>query len=290
MEPDATPDLVGRTSARLLADGVGRLDRLEALRLLAVLDASTDANGRVRRPLDDLAAEFELPTMGVMRSLDHLERAGAIQREDGGTVLLLDRDEDLGGIHLADFLDDVRASFDDPVPSPAPTHSPWMARAGAALVAVAAAVGIIALAPSQPAVQPVATGPTSSVAAAPSSTSSTSAGRSSVVPPSSALDRTPFEPGASTAVPGADTTVVAATRCPTGAPTAEIVGNLVRLSNPTSADVVVLSLDIGGILSPTTLAIPAGQHVDYALPAPPPSASIGEWDWSDPNTAGTCPS
>ena len=46
MEPaDATPDLVGRTSARLLADGVGRLDGLEALRLLAVLDASTDASG-----------------------------------------------------------------------------------------------------------------------------------------------------------------------------------------------------------------------------------------------------
>lgn len=289
MEPDATPDLVGRTSARLLADGVGRLDRLEALRLLAVLDASTDAGGRVRRPLDDLAAEFELPTMGVMRSLEHLERVGAIQRE-GGTVLLLDRDEGLGGMHLADFLDDVRASFDDPAEAPPLTHSPWLARAGAALVAVAAAVGIIALAPSQPSVQPVATGPTSSVAAGPSSTSSTSTGHSSVVTPSSALDRTPFEPGTTAgSVPGADTTVAAA-QCPTGGPTAEIVGNLVRLSNPTSADVVVLSLDIGGLLSPTNLSVPAGQHVDYALPAPPPSASIDEWDWSDPTITGTCPS
>jgi hypothetical protein len=290
MEPDATPDLVGRTSARLLADGVGRLDRLEALRLLAVLDASTDANGRVRRPLDDLAAEFELPTMGVMRSLDHLERVGAIQRE-GGTVLLLDRDEGLGGMHLADFLDDVRASFDDPVEEQALTRSPWLARAGAALVAVAAAVGIIALAPSQPSVQPVATAPTSSMAGPSSSTSSTSTGGSSAVTPSSALDRTPFEPGAPTgSVPGADTTVVAAAQCPTGSPTAEIIGNLVRLSNPTSADVVVLSLDIGGLVSPTTLSVPAGQSVDYALPAPPPSASIDEWDWSDPTTARTCAS
>src|SRR4051794_25751348 len=107
--PDATPDLVGRTSARLLADGVGRIDRLEALRLLAVLDASTDAAGRVRRPLDDLAAEFELPPMGVLRSLDHLERAGAIQR-DGASVLLVDRgDEGIGGMRPGRLPDPAQA-------------------------------------------------------------------------------------------------------------------------------------------------------------------------------------
>src|SRR4051794_2143877 len=175
--PDATPDLVGRTSARLLADGVGRIDRLEALRLLAVLDASTDAAGRVRRPLDDLAAEFELPPMGVLRSLDHLERAGAIQR-DGGSVVLVDRgDEGIGGMRLADFLDDVQASFDDELVHPAHPRSPWLARTGAAVAAVAAAVGILAVVPNQPVGQAVATAPSTTAAAsqrtdAPDTTSS----------------------------------------------------------------------------------------------------------------------
>src|SRR4051812_9120322 len=115
--PEAAPDLVGRTSARLGAMGVDRRERLGALHLLAVLDASANDAGRVRRPLDDLAAEFELPVAGVMRSLEHLEAAGALER-DGGAVVLIGRDADgVGGMHLADFLDDVRAALDDqPMP------------------------------------------------------------------------------------------------------------------------------------------------------------------------------
>src|SRR5690349_5008236 len=180
--PDATPDLVGRTSARLLADGVGRLDRLEALRLLAVLDASVDTTGRVRRPLDDLAAEFELSPMSVLRSLDHLERVGAIVR-DGGTVLLLDRDGGIGGMRLADFLDDVSASFDDDLAPITADRPPWLARAGAALVAGVAVLGLLVFAPSGRVGQPVATATTSSTAYGPSTTTGSPWGTSMTIEP-----------------------------------------------------------------------------------------------------------
>src|SRR3954453_12772503 len=68
MEPsEAASDLVGRTSARLLAAGVDRSERLDALHLLAILDASIDTSGRVRRPLDHLPGAFELQPLSVLR-------------------------------------------------------------------------------------------------------------------------------------------------------------------------------------------------------------------------------
>lgn len=145
-QPEIAPDLVGRTSARLLAAGVDRLERLDALHLLAILDASTDAQGRVRRPLDDLAGEFDLAPVSVMRSLDHLEEVQAVRREGGHVVLLGDDPRGLGGMQLADFLEDVRASFEG-APR-ADRRSGWIARQGAALVAVAAALAVLMLAPN----------------------------------------------------------------------------------------------------------------------------------------------
>lgn len=144
-QPEVAPDLVGRTSARLLAAGIDRRDRLEALHLMAILHASIDTTGRVRRPLDDLAAEFELPPMSVMRSLDHLEQAGAVQRDGGGVLVLGAGDAGLGGLQLADFLDDVRASFDHDVRPR--RRARLLARSGAVLAAAAAAVAIFTLAP-----------------------------------------------------------------------------------------------------------------------------------------------
>src|SRR5688572_27986111 len=136
-QPEAAPYLVGRTSARLLAAGLDRRDRLEALHLLAILDASIDTAGRVRRPLDDLAAEFELPPMSAMRSLDHLERAGAVQRDGTGVVLLGNSSQGLGGLQLADFLDDVRASFDGDAAAPTGKRMALLTRGAAVLVAAA---------------------------------------------------------------------------------------------------------------------------------------------------------
>ena len=145
--PEAGPDLVGRTSARLLAAGVARHERLDALHLLAILDASTDTRGNVRRPLDDLAGEFELAPLSVLRSVDHLERVGAVERDGGHVILLGASPEGLGGMRLANFLDDVRASFAGE--APVAQRPGWLARSGGALVAAAAAVAVLLLAPGQ---------------------------------------------------------------------------------------------------------------------------------------------
>ena len=141
-QPEAGPDLVGRTSARLLAAGIDRRDRLDALHLLAILDASIDTTGRVRRPLDDLAGEFEISPLSVLGSLDHLERVGAVRR-DGTHVCIPDAEPGgVGGMQLAAFLDDLRASFDG---ARAPARSTWLLRRGSSLVASMTALAVLAL-------------------------------------------------------------------------------------------------------------------------------------------------
>ena len=284
-QPDALPDLVGRTSARLFANGVDRHDRLEALHLLAVLDASTDSAGCVRRPLDDLAAEFDLPLLGVLRSLDHLERAGAIQC-NGATVALLDRQEGgVGGLQLAAFLDDVRATLGDE-PQPARRRpSAWPARVGAVLVAAAALV-VVTLAPSQPGVpQPVAAGSSTTIRAAapeaepPSIANPTTTSAAGDVPPTMATVVTP------------DLDIVLAARtCPVGGPVAEIAGSVLRIVNPTTADIVVQDLTIGGVSSTAPFVVAAHATVERQLPAPVIGASIDGWEWSDPGLASRCAS
>ena len=285
--PDAQPDLVGRTSARLLADGVERHDRLEALHLLAVLDASTDSTGRVRRPLDDLAAEFELAPMGVLRSLDHLEHAGAIVRE-GAAVVLVDREHGgVGGLQLAAFLDDVRAALGDE-PEPVQSRSPWRMRAGAALVA-AAAVAVVTLAPSQPAVeQPLAAGSATTARSTETTVETPAIDNSTAAP-----DRSVGEQAVptSSASGGGDVGIAAGT-CPAGAPTAQVVGTLVRITNPTTADIVVQKLTVGGVPSTATFVVAAGQTVERQIPAAVAAldASVDGWDWSDPALARRCES
>lgn len=285
MEPsEAAPDLVGRTSARLTALGVERRERLVALHLLAVLDASTDLSGRVRRPLDDLADEFELPVVAVMRSLEHLEDAGALRR-DGGAVVLLDRDVDgVGGMHLAGFLDDVRAALDD---HPHQQRSPWLARAGAGLIAVAAAIGILWLAPSQPSVveQSVASGGTT----APVVETTARPNAPSPAPTDASVPSLP-----SAEIPAGDTAVVAAAgTCPAGEPTAIFEGSVLRITNPATSEIVVTAFRIGAATTPTLITVPAGETVEHAVTLPATTSlpvSIDEWDWTDPATARTCAS
>lgn len=284
--PEAAPDLVGRTSARLHAGGVERRDRLEALHLLAVLDASADGAGRIKRPLDDLAAEFELPVVGVMRGLEHLEAVGALRRE-GAAVMLLARDADgLGGLHLAGFLDDVRAALDD---RPHLDRSPWLARVGAGLVAVAAAIGILTLAPSQPAgiEQPVASAGTTAPVPAPP------AAVDDVEPDARATsDPAPAVPAPEIATPDAPA-VAAAAACPSGEPVATFDDGVLRITNPTTDDLVVTALTVGGVTSRSPIAVPAGQTVGHdlvaTLPAPAP-VTIDAWDWADPSTGSRCAS
>jgi hypothetical protein len=289
-QPEAAPDLVGRTSARLLAAGIERRDRLEALHLLAILDASIDTTGRVRRPLDDLAAEFELPPMSVMRSLDHLEHAGAVQRDGAGVVLLGTSADGLGGLQLADFLDDVRASFDDDVP--VRRRATLFARGGAALAAAAAALAVITLAPSSGVQTPVA------MRDAASSTTIERVLDQAIDEVSGPLDTTiqPSTTFVSPAVtpPVLDTAVAAAAEppCPTGSPVAEIIDGLVHITNPTGESLIVRSIALGATTVTQTIVVPAGETVTRDLGAPvlTTDVAIVDWEWSNASVTRSCPS
>lgn len=308
---DSTPDLVGRTSARLLAEGVGRLDRLEALRLLAILDASTDASGTVKRPLDDLAAEFELPILGVLRSLELLQLAGAVLRL-GSTVQLIGRPTDgIGGLQLADFLDDVRtvrgeATVDWSIsevlePEPievVPHRGRWLARTGAAMAAVAAAVGVLTLAPSQP------ISPTTSTASAPqhrvsttssdalsaigANTSVTSAAPDVEAPAASEArrSRTSTTPVAPEPIPTDEEAIAAS--CSTGSPAVELINGLLLLSNSWTTDVVVTELLVDGSTMSTAITIPAGKRIEQLLSPSTQTVSVAKWSWVDDGTVPRC--
>ena len=266
-QPGAAPDLVGRTSARLLAAGIDRRDRLEALHLLAILDASIDTSGRVRRPLDDLAAEFELAPMSVMRSLDHLEHAGAVQRDGGGVVLLGTSAEGIGGLQLADFLDDVRASFDDHVP--VRRRSTLFARGGAALAAAAAALAIITLAPSSGVQTPVAlrdAGSTTTAADRIDDADATDApaGADREIRPTTTIV-------APLSVPPADTDVLAATSpsttCP-ATPTTTEPPQPSAITDATDTDLAACLEANGVVITGVTLSGPTIEELPPADPAP----------------------
>lgn len=308
---DPRPDLLGRTSARLLTEGVGRLDRLAALRLLAVLDASTDAAGNVRRPIDDLAAEFELPLTGVLRSIDHLERAGALRWGAHG-IVLVDRDDTVGGLALADFLDDVRAVWDDDMLAPARSaiddsdgviimapRGRWLARAGAAVAAVAAAVGVLTLAPSQPIAEQHAASPTTnlrstttadalSAIGAGGDAPSTTASRQAATARSTKDVRTAVgdDQTGITTVAGDD--VIAASRCPTGSPTADLIGGILLIANPSTSDVIVTGLLVDGVATSSRITVPAGKRIEQAVPALSKIVTVDVWQWADPGTARSC--
>ena len=289
MEQEPTTDLLGRTSARLLALGVPREQRLDALHLLAILDATADGAGVVRRPLDDLAGEFELPAAAVLDALDHLEDAGAIERA-GSVVHLVGREDGgIGGLRLAEFLEDVRVSSTT-------RHarvSRLQVRAAAAVLAAAAAAAVLTFAPSTSTPpMPVASGG-SSTALAPVSTSEPSArvttalagerrgtGSSSV---DDLADGSVLEPPV--------TTAIAAALCPDGGPLLDIVDGLVVATNTARADLVITAVTVAGAnLVGLELVVPAGQTVVAdELPALP-GATIDAWDWVDQELERGCPS
>lgn len=322
---DPTEDAVGRTSARLLAAGVPSSERLDALHLLALLDASADGAGRVRRPLDDLADEFELDMSGVIRDLEHLEAAGAIER-DGSTVMLPRHGRGaVGGMLLADFLTDVRSALEHSEPvRPARRHV--LARATAGLLAAAALIAVALMVPGGRAT-------TTTTLAAPSASSDDTQGRESsasstttvaerrpdpdpdhgTTPVPSTADR----PSRAAVTGGASTeTTIAAVPCPAGGPVAEAQSepNGIRstaatfgtspaitgtATNPTDHDLEITAMIArsgtteGDLVEP--LAVPARQTVTWSI-APvrlnvldPAAAIIQEWAWTDPAVL-ECPS
>lgn len=286
-------DHVGRAAARLLANGVDRGDRLDSLHLLGILDASADVTGRVRRPLDDLAAEFELDLSAVLRSLTHLEEAGAIER-DAGALVIVDRDEGgAGGLLLSDFIDDVRAVLADPAP---PATSRWRARAGAALVAAAAVLAVVTIPSTDPDPGPppsVAIGPSADRVPVPRPTSSMIERRrttTTVAAPGRDVPPTAVTPVPGAAPPIAPGTVVAA-GCPEEQPIVVVAGTGLEVTNPSTHDLVVTGLEIDG--SPfraATFVVPARSTVTppVVVPAAARGDAVLDWDWDDPMIGDRC--
>ena len=114
-------------SARLLAAGTPRRERLHALSLLGLLFDHVDAGGEVRVSLDDLVGEFELPRTRVEEALEALVRVGAVRRGPERLVLVGRQPPLSGSLRLSAFLANVAVVLDDehaePVPAD-PVRSP----------------------------------------------------------------------------------------------------------------------------------------------------------------------
>lgn len=156
----AVDDLVGTASARLLAVGATRRDRLRALALLGVLCDHSDAQGRVRLPLDLLAGEFTVPVDRANKLLQLLLAIEVVAVGEDGIVVAGQEPAATGGLRLAGFLANVAAVTDDrdddvrtgvlDVPTPAGTTTAPNRRREVVLSLVAAAVLVMLplLAPS----------------------------------------------------------------------------------------------------------------------------------------------
>jgi hypothetical protein len=309
-DSELADDLVGVTSARLLAAGIPRLDRMRAMRLLGVLVNVADARRRVRRPLSELAGEFDLPPDEVEAWLEHLLAVGAVRREDGKLVLAALEPPAAGGLRLHDFL--ALASE--------PTHVPRRKASAARPVGAAlAAVAVVALALLAPGVVRDRSTPVSSTRReAPATTvvpgRPTTTGRSSGTITTAAPTAT---------VPGAEqvgpvlvpTTTTLLLPCPTGNPLITVLGTTTDASgrlavdgkadNPSGEELVIHGFTLHTLLGGRDITVPG---LDHDLVVPPRStvlwqatlpvtapagtlvqAALGTWAWSNPELPSTCP-
>lgn len=100
-------DVVGVTSARLLAAGVPRADRLGALRLLGAIAEVADDDLRVPESMAAVAAGQTFPAADAARWADALLLVGAVVVDvDEGVLVIGAREwERREGLRLHDFLD-----------------------------------------------------------------------------------------------------------------------------------------------------------------------------------------
>ena len=84
---DMSNDPIGTASARLLAAGVGKVERLFALGVLGQLLDRAGDNGRVATSVHDVAAGAGLDEQQVGQAVERLEQAGSLRREGGGWVI-----------------------------------------------------------------------------------------------------------------------------------------------------------------------------------------------------------
>jgi hypothetical protein len=300
-------DLVGVASARLLAQGLPRAERLGALRLLGILATVADGEGRVRRPLPEVAAEFDVPRLDAVRWLDHLVRVEAVVHE-GGQLVVQGREPDARGpLRLHDFLE-LAAGLDAPGPR-VPLRR--LARPAAAVLVAAALAGAVLLAPGMMRERTTPVSSTGEPLATTASTSGRSAGSTSTT--SAGPAATVASP--SSAAPVSTTTSTTVLDCPVGVPTLEVldttIGNDGRLAvvgqavNPSTAALVIdqftVRVTVGGVVfsAPAAegpLLVPAGSTVSWEAPVAvvatagtPAEVVLGDWEWA-PGVPPACPS
>jgi hypothetical protein len=328
-DPELAGDLVGVTSARLLAAGVPRAERLHAMRLLGVLVDAADAGRRVRRPVVELAVEFDLPGDEVGRWLDHLLGAGALRWEDGKLIVAAVEPPPAGGLRLHDFLSLVaEGGAGVPVGAAAPPRrrSALVRPVGAALAAAA----VVALALVGPGVVHDRATPVSSTRdEAPAATSTvppTRAGtgttdttggdlRPSTTGPAAAVPRSVPGPEPLGPVIGPTTSTIELA-CPVGLPVVTVLGSTTDAQgqlvvdgvarNRSTEEIVIHEFTLTASVAGHDVTGPGARH-DLVVPArstvlwqatlpvaaPPGTtvqATLGDWVWGQRDVATTCPS
>ena len=302
---ELSEDLIGVASARLLAAGLPRGHRLRALRLLGVLATVADHKRRVRRPLRELAAEFDLPPDEVEDWLDDLLAVGVVSRELGGLYLGGVEPPRTNALRLQDFL--AAAAELDERRRPSVRH---LRPAGALLVAAAILFAVLVA----PGVVSNRVTPASSNGDidVPAATTTTAAARPATPRSTTTVTTAPARLGPVLVPPTTTTTLL---DCPIGLPGLEVLGTTTaadgRLAiegiarNPTAAELAVLSFEltttVAGelVTGPGTdrpLVIPAHSSVlwEARLPIVAPAgtlvkATLGAWEWRSPKVAATCP-
>jgi hypothetical protein len=309
-DTELADDLVGVTSARLLAAGVPRLDRMRAMRLLGVLVNVADARRRVRRPLAELALEFDLPVDEVDAWLEHLRTVGAVRWEEGKLVLAALEPPAAGGLRLNDFL----SLAAEPI-EVRPRRTSAVRPVGAALAAVAV-VALALLAPgavrdrSTPASSTRDEAPATTVAPARATTTGRSSGSITTDAPAATV------PGAEQVGPVlVPTTTTLLLPCPTGNPLITVLGTTTdadgRLAvdgqarNPSGEELVIRGFTLRATVAGHEVAVPG---LDHELVVPPHSsvlwqatlpvtapagtlvqAALGAWGWNSLELPSTCP-
>jgi len=309
-------DLVGVASARLFAAGVSRGDRLGSLRLLGVLSTVADADHRIRRPLGDVAAEFDLPPALASQWAAHLEAVGVIRRDGTTTVLGGAEPPYLGALRLHDFLD-AAAELDE---APRRRDPARLLRPVGAVLAAAAVVVAILLAPGivHPSSTPASS--TGDAPATPTTTESITSPSTSTSGGRTAPSTRHASPGTSVAPSGGSVIVTTTTStllapCPSGVPLLQVLGSttdptgnlavdgVVRNASDTdmTIDAFTVHATIAGqqISTPGTdhpLLVPAHSSTLWhaALPVQAPAGTpvvvtLDQWGWSAPNVPSTCP-
>lgn len=310
-DDELAADLVGETSARLLAAGLDRPARLRSLRLLGVLVTVADADLRVRRPLTELAVEFDLPAREVHAWLAPLLDAGAVRWEGSSLELAAVEPPAAGGIRLHDFLELV----DESDRAHARRRRRDVLRPAGALLAAAAVVVLAVLAPTvvRDRSTPAASSRGDEPAVATTTTerrrpASAPATTRPAVPPSTARGAEQVGP---VLVPTTTTFVLP---CPTGSPLVRVLGTTptadgrLRVDglahNSSPEEVVIRGFTLRTVLGGEVVTAPGTAHDlvvpgystvlwDATMPVTDPAgtlvqAVLGDWSWSNPDIPTTC--